>query len=527
MMTTLVLGVSLLVAVGLRWAAVPTVRTPVFDDVMSYETATGHAAEYSALLQTKAPPFGRWATAADWQRLWAIEDRFCFRRIAHGLAVSDIHPPLYFWLLHLWLLAFGVHARTGPLLNLPAAAITVLLVWALARELRLGRAGAAAATLVWAVSPAVLATFVFTRQYELLATLGAGFTWLVLRATDPRRAISTPRLVALALIAAAGLLTQYHFALLIAAAVVAAAWRLRDAPRRRLFALVGAIAAGAGGHLLVYPHLLRSVQRAGAMGPDFAWAGVPSRFFRSAQSLLDFAGAGASRWIWVVAAIAAAASVMVRARGGAGPRREAAADGGATAALLVFLLVLGSATVGLYVAFETPVHAMGPRHLSLIWPLLAVAVTALLWRTHPGRWFACALCIAMLAGGLRWWRREAADDGDIFGLASGAGESLLIDNAGRGTLPPVLWHLPPATRVFAASQARLLERESEWLDALGDRAVYAAVFEKNNAAGARQQLLERIATRYVATPAGRIGQRTTRFELRRIEPEARSLAKAP
>ena len=67
-----------------------------------------------------------------------------------------MHPPLYFGLLHGWLLVAGDDVWAGRALNLVFAALTVLGIYGLARALGFKSLEGALAALVWAVSPAVV-----------------------------------------------------------------------------------------------------------------------------------------------------------------------------------------------------------------------------------------------------------------------------------------------------------------------------------------------------------------------------------
>lgn len=65
--------------------------------------------EYYDLVLAEKNPIGAWVPASEWKKFLHIEQPFCFDEIAHALTRFDIHPPLYFWLLHLWALVVGMH----------------------------------------------------------------------------------------------------------------------------------------------------------------------------------------------------------------------------------------------------------------------------------------------------------------------------------------------------------------------------------------------------------------------------------
>ncbi|MGI9125246.1 MAG: hypothetical protein ACR2JM_10925, partial [Mycobacterium sp.] len=68
------------------------------DDVISIIAATCNQGRYEQYI-----PSGQWVPASEWQQYWQMGRFDCFSLIGHDLAHYDIHPPLYFWLLHIWL----------------------------------------------------------------------------------------------------------------------------------------------------------------------------------------------------------------------------------------------------------------------------------------------------------------------------------------------------------------------------------------------------------------------------------------
>jgi hypothetical protein len=174
----------------------------------------------------------------------------------------------------------------------------------------------------------------------------------------------------------------------------------------------------------------------------------------------------------------------------------------------------------------SPPHAMGYRYLTLLWPLLAVLVTSLLWRSAPGRLVASALCIALLAASLSWlWGAARKGAGPV--VVPDPRRPVLIDSAERGVLPPVLWHAAPQTRVFAASQRHLLEHPAVWLDTLGDEPLYAATaIGHRTTQKARDRLLALLRTRYLKVGPRQLSRSADWFSWRRMEREGGRLEPA-
>lgn len=153
-------------------------------------------------------------------------------------AARDIHPPGYYWLLAGWKSLTGDSELALRLLSALASILSVAMALALGRRLYGAWAGLIAGLFV------ALNTFSIyyaqeARMYALLALLGAAGMWaLVGLVLKPRGRWA----VALGLINAAGLYTQYAYPLLIAAqgllVLIALVQRRRQRPAMlRLFGL--------------------------------------------------------------------------------------------------------------------------------------------------------------------------------------------------------------------------------------------------------------------------------------------------
>ena len=162
-----ILALALICGIALRVVALAGKRNLEHDEGISFLAATGHQGEFAGI--DNNAPYGRWVKAQEWQRFLKVDDLFCFGRIRSDLARYDIHPPLYFWVLHIWSIIFGVHLWTGPLLNILLFLITALLLFRFARHVLRDIMESSVVVFIWAVSPAVICVSFITRQYDLLA----------------------------------------------------------------------------------------------------------------------------------------------------------------------------------------------------------------------------------------------------------------------------------------------------------------------------------------------------------------------
>ena len=69
------------------------------DESISYLASSGHQKEYSTIKNSHL--YGKVVSVNHWKKYLKVEKPFCFNKISHDLSHYDIHPPLYFWLLHI------------------------------------------------------------------------------------------------------------------------------------------------------------------------------------------------------------------------------------------------------------------------------------------------------------------------------------------------------------------------------------------------------------------------------------------
>lgn len=503
-----VLVLAAVAAVGLRMGVVEAKQTLSHDEAISYLAATCHQSEYERIVRREAYPLARWAPAADWKRLIEPDEALCFTRIAEGLALHDIHPPLYFWLLHLWTLAAGTGVANGTVLNLALVLLTGLALFGLARDVLGDRLEAAFAASLWGVSPAVVAVSSDARQYDLLALVTVLFVWQALRFADAPPERARRAAVLLGVVAAAGALTHYHFALVAVAATGVLALRLRrtstpgsrGAARRRFGLGLGAIAAGYATFWLAHPRFLESFARQEGQASDFDPADLGRRADRTVSALAEFfvgkleSPAVAYGVVVLVAALAGVAALRAGRTRARGERRR---PGGAERSMLLVLVWLAGTTIVLYLAFVSPINAMGGRYLATSWPFLALAVVIALRSAGTLRpWPA----VALVAGSVAFSTVE------VLQLQAGAERlrdpspletergALVVDTVRRGLLPAILLAAPERKPVFVADQDVLLDREPAWLPRLDGEAAYASTLSSGGTRLRRRALLKTIRT---------------------------------
>jgi hypothetical protein len=419
------------------------------DDTISYLAATGHQGEYQQVVDTGRPPVAQWVPAARWQAFTRIDDRLPLLTIARDLGHHDIHPPVYFWLLHVWTLLVGVNLWTGPMLNVVVHMLTAVVLWLLARHVTGSPLAAWGAVGVWATLPAVAETAASTRQYSLVGLWSITLGWAFIRT---REGPTTRGLLAVGAVTALGMLTLYPFGLVVAGFGLVCVADLRlPARRRTALAQLGALAGGGIVFLLCQPWLRETLARQQDQVETFSPALMRLRVEVALHDLPRFAIADLPVQAGVALLIITALLAVLawRARPAARP--------------LVWLAVwVPAALSAAYVAVLSPGAASQARYFSIALPYVAL-LPVLAWpyvRVRPLPAIAAAVFVAAAVSNVALATR--ATDTPLPATLD-AERPVVIDNLARGVLLRMLWDAPPSTPVYAASQETLLHTTDRWL----------------------------------------------------------------
>nr|MBC7244153.1 glycosyltransferase family 39 protein [Chloroflexota bacterium] len=163
--------------------------------------------------------FALYARTLSKQSLWFDEGLSVFfaakpvPQLIHTLIYEDLHPPLYYLLLHAWMKLAGKSEFAVRMPSMLAAVLLIPLAFAVVQEIQ----GRENKTIAWTIAGAFAAAIVGfspfiafyaqeTRMYSLAATLALATTWAFLRAT---RAASTRWWLTFACLLGASFYTQY------------------------------------------------------------------------------------------------------------------------------------------------------------------------------------------------------------------------------------------------------------------------------------------------------------------------------
>ena len=347
--------------------------------------------------------------AAEFQAFLQRPASFAFRTVARDLALTDIHPPLFFWGLHVHHVLFGLTPQNQSAINLGLALVTLGLVYRLGRRLSGSHWVGLVCAAVWFCSPAVMSIEFQTRHYSLFAFLVLLALELGDRIIAGERALWVT--VMFSLVSGAGMLTHYFFIItMVPGALMLLAIDRLGGQTRRYFA-AGGVAVGI--FLLLYPEFFEFLRLKMAARP--AAAGNAGPFSAAALMRTELLASGLieyftiSRLLYPVYAIAMLSALSVWGIRVARHRTGGAGNGSGWLTLrnpkIRYAVVLGwfvAFTAILYVVGVSPVHAFRGQYLSYIWPLATMFLVLAVRDVVPPRLAVVALALHLLQSIVSW-----------------------------------------------------------------------------------------------------------------------------
>lgn len=315
--------------------------------------------------------------------------------IAH--TAGDIHPPGYYFLLHLWQQVTAPTLLHGleflyALPSVMAAMLVLALLYAIGRRLF---SAPVAAIAVWlaALNPFQLWYSQEVRMYTVGAALGLFCLWALLAFAGASDRLRWLALYALA--AAAGLYTLYYFAFwLIALNIVALLllWQAADGRGRRLSQWV----AAQGAVIILFgpwlPVLARQVTDPPVPPWRAPWHNVADVVASAAETLTALlvgqSPPGQVVWIWAIPVLALLLGFAWWAWGRRGQPRRALA-----ASVVLLLLFVPITLLFAITLFVTPIYHVRYIYLyATLFLLVPAVVIAAMWR----RWRVLASVALLL-----------------------------------------------------------------------------------------------------------------------------------
>ncbi|MBN1562352.1 MAG: glycosyltransferase family 39 protein [Anaerolineae bacterium] len=483
------------------------------DEGMSFMEATGHLEAWTYNAVHEEYPLYAWVKVGDLRPYMQIEDKFVFDQIRHDLAETEVAPPFYFWVAHVWFIVFGANLQAILTLNTLFSIATLIVIFALARAIFRDRWLAMAVAAAWFINPTATYTSFYFRHYQLFTLLAVLFAYLVYRyfyapenlihrrdtentekikvkaREGQNLSLSPYQGLAIVLVAAMGVLTHYMFFWVIVSALAALALRFGWWQPRRIITLVAWLAVAAVIVIALHPQLFESLDRQGGrVEPDFSWDEVSVRgeavIDQTIQFVLDRNSfTDARRFIVAAGMIVLPVGLLALAiwqtrRSASRPDtgwRAWLQERDRAIFLIMFVLFNYGTTVAQYTFSFSPFHAMiNPWYLSVPW---AFCVLIPVWLIDlPGlqsfkKWLLPAFMLVMLVAGLLTLYKQYDERVRLAGpaLYPASSEQVLIGSVARGVVSPVLINLDDDTDVFLASPEYLLAHPDEWLPQVAAR----------------------------------------------------------
>jgi 4-amino-4-deoxy-L-arabinose transferase-like glycosyltransferase len=450
-----VILIALLCATACKSLIIFNKEVPGYDESISYLAATCNQANYSNA------PFGlKPVPAAQWKQLLEVEYPFCFQQIQDGLASHDIHPPLFFWLLHIWFLIFGVTLWSGPFLNVVIFLISNWALYHLASHLFDDKRLVTLTLFSYALNPSVILISTETRQYELLGAFTILLAWQTI---DFLEKPTLQNRIIVVLISIGGSLTHYYFILAIAAC--AAYSFIQEKELRKLICLVFLYFTGYLGAFFIHPFLFSTLTAIPDRVPVFSLVEMADRIQRVITSLSSF-------YYLLPLLLIIMLIIVIR------KEKRIELKSAKSYSILIIPVLIGVVIILQYLSFRTPTHTMGkPKYWSMIWPFLAfLPAYTLQWfkmrRSVALYLYAVptvlAILITIMALGQASTNPFPPDT-----------KTVLLDHTDRGLVLPVIWTLPDNASLIVASQDELLQNQS-WLDYVNKDSIYLGDASGNN-----------------------------------------------
>lgn len=499
----------LCLSAALRTQYIAKSPTISHDEAISYLSATGNQGDFARVVREKMYPYGQWVQAKEWQRYIELTDHFIFKKIQNDLSSHDVHPPLYFWLLHIWAIIFGVHTWTGPSLNILISTVNILILYLFAHFILDNRNKALAVAFTYSMSPGVMSATFLARNYELFTFFSILLVWKSIKIIVADRKPSIFDITYIAIIAACGLLTHYYFGLFILGVMATfifflffTSWKEKVGAnylKVKTITIYMGVAVGILLFFIVHPTFFQQLSTFQSSGQHFDFF---TFILRVAKSVLAFCGyfvtvtrrsmPPLSVWILIFLCILLLLPLLISIIKKEYSMLKEIKLNEKELIVLIFSTTVTSLIVILYISFFTHQAVMGPRYLAPLFPFLALLTIILLrlWK-HKEKTVIIAYCAIMMFSGTAFakpWHKYGIDKAPIIERC----DNILLDSTKRGVLLVYMMNIPPGKKVYCAMQDDLLADDS-WLRGITENSLYLSELKYGNSEEKRKKIQNKLS----------------------------------
>ena len=514
----------LLLSVSLRFYHV--LRSPVIshDEAITYLAVAGHEGDYAEMEKEKKIPYGQWVQSEVWKDYLEPKDKFIFLKIKDDLTHYDVHPPIYFWLLHCWVLLVGVHSWSGPSMNILLSIINVIILFHIAMRLLNTSNEVLLVVVAYLLSPGVWSSTFIARNYELFTLLTLLLFLCVINYLKAGSDKNIAFCLIMSLIIYVGTMTHYYFALMVIAVallpLVAALFTheltFREGVQKTI-CIVSATALSAALFLVTNPGFIQQVSSFESQGQGFT---LVYFILRCLKTFLVFPGFFVevkrssiplySMIIFILFLILLVTKLFLGKSDVPAKSKKRKVFLFSFASLeglfypCMFFLAASAMMVSLYISFFTHQAVMGPRYFSPLYPFFAF-IPVLICRffslkiynrdifIYTTLFFFSALLFTQP------WKTYHSDSTNNLLYES---NRIIIDNSKRGILLKNIMHIPDGKMVYCAMQDDLLAHKG-LLNNLTKNDLYFSHLMYGNTEEKRNEILEKLQKKHgVSVPDG-------------------------
>lgn len=503
-----VFGAVLLLGLSLRLTYVVARPGISHDEANTLIFSTCNWSRYQEMIDARQAPVSAKARASEWRKFMESDGRLCTRTIFDDVTRTDVHPPLFPEVLHLWVLLTGTSLFATRLLNVLIDVLSALMFFLLARDL-LGRDYALIAMTFYAVAPAYLLISGEIRSYALLGLCNVVAVWASVRIMRGPGAWRWWAVFGLA--GVSGLYTHYLFSIVFLPLTLFLLLVClgRDDRPQTLRALLVLFAVGV---LLlplaqvIWQHQIDAVVEIGWSGP---WVEHKNPFAAMAWIFFDTLFGTFRGMIFALPSglnlIFVGLIIGISAYGLAGARSR---EEGWLLLLLLSVTSIGHAV--LYALGALPPDAIGAKYQVTAVPYFLLGVVYVLARFNR-RWLTIVgtvgLAGIMLAASTRITVKAFAAGSTTMSAVTVAGQVpraslVILDSVVTGIVGPAVISWPPQQRMLIADQNDLARDGDLARRIRGEESVaYVSNLKYQNTEVGRRQILSRLRQGFGLVPS--------------------------
>ncbi|MBN2536275.1 MAG: glycosyltransferase family 39 protein [Spirochaetales bacterium] len=441
----------------------------IHDEVIAFISATGNQEAYHEVVKNKTPPYGKVVLVSEWKKLWTQQCMFCFKKIQSDLVDYDLHPPLYFWLLHLLISVFGVHGWTGLILNFFIELLTAIILYRFTFQLLNSREKAFISIIIWGFLPSTIDTFMTTRQYSLFIFFSLLLIYSIyLFMRNEKNSIWNYFISGFSI--CMGMLTFYYFVFIIAGCGIWILLKCRKDKRKKIVQSIVILLCSLFCFYIIHPECFKHLEkisqiREGNWGLKefFFRLGAIGVFFSPHRFLLGIRNKTSIMFIlsllFLILFVTFISLIVIKRKSLMAYLNK---TGSEKKYLIFILLWIFLYNILLYISFITPEHAMTGRYLSIINPLIALLIVMFVSKKKVLN----LIFIIVISTGIISILAESFFGMYLKGFKVDYYKKnthfIILDNIERGYLPRFLWYMPENIFLIAATEEELINSFSYW-----------------------------------------------------------------